>query len=166
MIVAVCICVFECYLVHFGFIWAPVTTHFDIPRFIHAYLQYLFILFSYNCSDVSLLVIVARSYAYATKLIMDLDVPKVYPWFLFCNHLNSGSQNMIKMHGLNVFPCIVPLCIGIYFVWLKSSPMNMVLECEYMLPTNLTTYSGYPKSSIITSRRAWSIDPNAYLKSM
>jgi hypothetical protein len=56
-------------------------------------------------------VIAARSHAYATKLIVDLDVPKVYPWFLFCNHLNSGSQNMIEMYELKMSPCIVPLCI-------------------------------------------------------
>ncbi len=43
-------------------------------------------------------------------------------------------------------PCIVPIYNGIYFVWLKYSPINMVLECEYMLPINLNVYYGYPKS--------------------
>ena len=85
------------------------TTHFDIPRSIPTHSQYLSILFSCDCIDVSLLVIVARSFAYAIELIVDLDVPKVYTYFPFCSHLSSGSRNMIKKYGLRVFPCIVSL---------------------------------------------------------
>ena len=35
-----------------------------------------------------------------------------------------------------------------------------------MFPTNLTASSGYPKSFMMANSRAWSIDPNAFLKSM
>ena len=55
----------------------PVTTHFDIPRSIPAHSQYLSNLFNCACNDMSLLVIAARSSAYATELIVVLDVPKV-----------------------------------------------------------------------------------------
>ena len=61
---------------------------------------------------------------------------------------------MIKMYGLRVSPCIVPLCIGISFVLPKYSPVNMVLECEYMLPISLIASSGYPKSFMMANSRA------------
>ena len=57
----------------------PMTAHFDIPRSIPVHSQYLSILVCCDCIDVSLLVMVARSSAYATKLTVDLDVPKAYP---------------------------------------------------------------------------------------
>ena len=44
--------------------------------------------------------------------------------------------------------------------------MNIVLECVYIFPTSLTASSGYPKSFIMASKRAWLIDPKAFLKSM
>jgi hypothetical protein len=73
---------------------------------------------------------VARSSAYAAELIVSLDVPNVYQFFPLCNHLNRGSKNIRKRYGLSVSPCIVPLCIGIGFVFPKCSPVNMVLEFE------------------------------------
>jgi hypothetical protein len=72
----------------------------------------------------------ARSSAYAAELIVSLDVPNVYPFFPFCSHISRGSMNIKKRYGLSVSPCIVPLCIGIGFVFPKCSPVNMVLEFE------------------------------------
>ena len=59
-----------------------------------------------------------------------LEVLKVYPLFSLCSHMRSGSRKIIKMYGLNVSPCIVPLCVGIGCVLSKCSPINMVLDCE------------------------------------
>ena len=53
-----------------------------------------------------------------------------------------------------MFPCIVPLCIGIGFVFPKCSPMKMVLELEYILPTEVTTSSRYPRSFIMANSLA------------
>ena len=61
---------------------------------------------------------------------------------------------MINIYGLKVSPCIVPLCIGISFVWPKYSPVNIELECEYMLPTIMTVSSKYPRSFMIANKRA------------
>ena len=154
MILVVFICVLNVTWFILDLFGYHVTAHFDIPRFIPAHSYYLSILFSCECSDVSLLVMIAKSFAYITELIMDLDAPKVYPKFCFCNHLSSGSKNMIKTNGLRVSPCIMPLCINISFVWPKYSPVYMVLECEYMLPTNLIASSRYPKSFMIANKRA------------
>ena len=62
-------------------------------------------------------------------------------------------------------PYIVPFCIGIFCVFPKCSPINMVLECEYILPVRVTASSGYPRSFIMAINLAWSIDPKAFLKS-
>ena len=79
---------------------------------------------------MSLFVIIARSFAYAAKFIVILDVPSVYLYFPFCNHHKSGSRNIMNKYGLKVSPWIVPLCIGIFFVWQKCSAVNIVFECE------------------------------------
>ena len=71
-----------------------------------------------------------------------LEVLKVYPLFLCCSHLRSGSRKMIKRYGLKVSPCIVFLCIGIDCVLSKCSPINVILDCEYILPTNATASCG------------------------
>ena len=73
---------------------------------------------------------------------------------------------MIKKYGLRLSPCIVPLCIGISFVLPKYSPEKMVLDCEYKLPIIWIASYGYPKSFMIANSLAWSIDLNAFLKSM
>jgi hypothetical protein len=52
------------------------------------------------------------------------------------------------------------------FVFPKCSPVNIVLEFEYMFPIKDTTSSGYPKSLVTASSFAWSRDPNAFLKSI
>ena len=96
----------------------------------------------------------AKSSAYAAELIVILDVPKVYPFLPLCSHLSKGSRNNRKMYGLSVSPCIVPLCIGIGFVFPKCSPVNMVLELEYILPTRVTASSGYPRSFIMANSLA------------
>ena len=44
--------------------------------------------------------------------------------------------------------------------------MNIVFDCEYIFPTNFTASSGYPRSFIMASTRALSIDAEAFLKSM
>ena len=53
----------------------------------------------------------------------------MYPLFPRCSHLMSGSRNMIKIYGLNVSPCIVPLYVGIGCVLPKCSPVNVVVDC-------------------------------------
>jgi len=61
---------------------------------------------------------------------------------------------------------MVPRWMGIGLVWPKWSPLSMVLEWEYILPISATESWGKPRSLIMASRRAWSMDPNAFLKSM
>ena len=107
--VAICICLLNVIWFTLDLLGHPVTAHFDIPRSIPTHSQYLSIIFSCGCIDVSLLVMVAKSYAYAIELIVNLDVPKVYPYLLFCSHLSSDSRNIIKMYGLRVSPCIIPI---------------------------------------------------------
>ena len=72
----------------------------------------------------------ARSSAYVAELIVILDVPNVYPLCPRCSHRSSGSKNIRKRYGLRVSPCIVPLYIGMGFVFLKCFPVNIVLEFE------------------------------------
>ena len=79
VMLAVCISLLNVIWLILDLLGHPVTAHFDIPKLIPAHSQYLFIYFSCDCIDVSLLVTVARSFAYATKLTVDLGVPKVYP---------------------------------------------------------------------------------------
>ena len=69
---------------------------------------------------------VARSSAYAAELIVSLDVPNVYPLFPRCSQRRSGYKNIRKRYGLSVSPCIVPLCIGMNFVYPKCSLVNMI----------------------------------------
>ena len=59
----------------------------------------------------------------------------MYPLFSCCNHLKRGSRNMMNKYGLRVSPCIVPLRMGMSCVLPKCSPMNVVVDCEYMFPT-------------------------------
>jgi hypothetical protein len=63
-------------------------------------------------------------------------------------------------------PCMVPLCICTGLVFPKYEPKNIVDEFEYMLPIRLMVSCGYPRSAMMASRQVWSIDPNAFLKSM
>ena len=70
-----------------------------------------------------MLVIAARSSAYATEFSSVLEVWKVYPLFSICSHRNSGSRKIINRYGLNVSPCMVPLCMRIGCVLPKYSPM-------------------------------------------
>ena len=118
----------------FGFVFDlfghPMMAHFGTPKSILAQLQYLSNFLSCVYIDWKFLVITAKSSAYVAKLIVSLDVPNVYPLFLLCSHLSRGSRNIRKRYRLSVSPCIVPLCIGIGFVFPKCSPINMVLELE------------------------------------
>ena len=104
--------------------------------------------------------IAARSSAYTAELIVNLDVLNVYPFFPLYSHLSRGSRNIRKRYGLSVSPCIMPLCMGIDFVFPKCSPVNMVLEFR------VTASSGYPKSLVMASSLAWSREPKAFLKSI
>ena len=79
-----------------------ITTHLGILKSMLAHSHYLSSLFSWTCIDWRLFVMAARSFVYATKLIVRLDVPKVYPFFPLCNHFNNGSRNIKKMYGLSV----------------------------------------------------------------
>ena len=118
----------------FGFVFYlfghPVTAHFGTANSMPVHSQYLSSLFNWVYIEWRLFVMVARSSTYVTELIVNLDVPNVYPFFPLCSHLNSGSKNIRKRYGLTVSPCIVPLCISIGFVLPKCSPVNMVLERE------------------------------------
>ena len=109
---------------------------------------------------------VARLSAYAAELVVNLDVQNVYPFFPLWSHLSRGSRNIKKRYGLSVSSCIVSLCIDIGFVFPKCSPMNMVLEFEYMFLIRDTASSGYPKSLVMASSLAWSREPKAFLKSI
>ena len=107
---------------------------------------------------------IARSSAHATKLIVKLDVQNVYLLVRLFSHLRSGSRNIRKRYGLSVSPCIVPLYIGMSFVLPKYSPVNMILEFEYMFSFKDTASSGYPKSLVMANNLAWSREPKAFLK--
>lgn len=65
----------------------------------------------------------ARSFDYIIKLILILDVPKVYPLFPHCNHFSSPSRNMMNRNGMRVSPFIVPLWIAMGYVLLKCLPL-------------------------------------------
>ena len=52
--------------------------------------------------------------------------------------------------------CVLPKC----------SPMNVVVDCEYMFPIRFMASFGYPRSFIMARSLAWSIEPKAFLKSM
>jgi hypothetical protein len=51
-------------------------------------------------------------------------------------------------------------------VWPNELPEKIVVEWEYILPTNLTASMGYPRSHIIARNRVWSMEPKAFFKSM
>ena len=153
----------ECSLDLFGH---PVLAHLGIPRSIPAHSQNLSSFLSCVCSVFSLLAIVARSSAYDADEILTLDVPKVYPLFLYCSHLRRGSKNMINKFELRVSPCIVPFWMGIGKVLPKCSPVNIVEDCEYMLPMKFMESMGNPRSFIIAKSLASSMEPKAFLKSM
>ena len=98
--------------------------HFCTPRSLHTHSQYLFIFSSWVCSDWRLFEIATRSFAYAVKLMVNFNVPNVYPFLPLCNQRSNGSKNMRNKYGLNVSPWMMPLCIGIGFVFPKCSPVN------------------------------------------
>ena len=104
--------------------------HLGTPNSIPDYSQNLSILFKCICIDSRLFARAAKSSAYAAELTVIFDVPNVYQFCPFCSHRNSGSKNIINKYGLSVSPCIVPLCIGIGFVFPKYSLVNIVLDCE------------------------------------
>ena len=66
-----CICTLNVLFGH------PMIANFVIPKSIPVHSQYLFSLFSWGCSDVSLFVIIARSSVYVVVFIVILDVPSV-----------------------------------------------------------------------------------------
>ena len=75
-----------------------------------------------------------RSSVYAEELMVNLDVPNVYPFLPIYNQRSSGSKNMINKYGLNMSPWMVLPCIGIGFVFPKCFPINIVVDCEYIFP--------------------------------
>jgi len=81
--------------------------------------------------------------------MVSLHVPNVYPFFPLCSQRSSGSKNMKNRYGLNVSPWMGPLCIGIGSIFPKCSPVNIVLDCEYIFPTKVTASTGYPRSLIM-----------------
>lgn len=134
----------------------PVIVHFGIGSSIPVHSQYLSSLFSWICSDWRLFVMIARSFAYVAEFIINLDVPNVYPFSLFYSQRNNSSRKIKNRYGLSMSPCIVPLCMGVGFGFLKCSPINMVLEYEYILPSRVTASFGYLRSFIMARSLAWS----------
>ena len=57
---------------------------------------------------------------------------------------------MTNRYGLSVSPCIVPRWMRIGKVFPKCSPVNMVKDCEYMVPMRFIESVGYPKFFIMT----------------
>lgn len=53
--------------------------------------------------------IVTRSSAYVAELMVNFDVPNVYPFLLLCSHLSGGSRNFKNRYGLRVSHWMVPL---------------------------------------------------------
>jgi hypothetical protein len=80
--------------------------------------------------DFMLFVIMARSSAYAAEFSVYCDVLSLYPRLSRSSHLSRGSRNMIKMYGLSISPCMVPLCMCTGFVLPKCVPVNIVDEFE------------------------------------
>ena len=85
--------------------------------------------------------------------------------FPLCSHLIRGYEKIIKRYGLSVSPCMVALCIGIGCVLPKYSPTNVVVDCEYILPTIAMASCRYSRSFMIARSLAWSITPKVFLKS-
>jgi hypothetical protein len=56
--------------------------------------------------------------------------------------------------------------MGMSCVLSKCSPMNVVVDCEYMFPIRFMTSFGYPRSFIMARSLAWSMEPKAFLKFM
>jgi hypothetical protein len=77
-----------------------------------------------------LLVIMAKSSAYAVELSVYCDVLSVYPRLPLSSHLSSGSRDMMKRYGLSVSPCMVPLYMWTGLVFPKWDPENIVDELE------------------------------------
>jgi hypothetical protein len=144
----------------------PVMAHLGMPSSIPAHWQNLSILLNCGCICFISFVIMARSSAYAAELRMYCDVLSLYPGLSLSSHLSSGSRVMMKRYGLNVSPCMVPLCMWTGLVLPKCDPKNIVDELEYMFPIRLMASCGYPRSAIMDSSLAWSIEPNALKKSM
>jgi hypothetical protein len=104
--------------------------HLDMPSSIPAHWQNLSILFICDCMCFISLVIMARSFAYATELSVYCDVLSSYPKLPLYNHLSSGSRDIINRYGLSVSPCMVPLCMWTGLVLPKCDPKNIVDEFE------------------------------------
>ena len=86
--------------------------NFVISRSIPTHSRYLSNLSSWDCRDVSLFSIIARSSAYAAIFIVILDVPSVYPFLPLHNQRRSGCRNIMNRYGLIVYnPYIVGICL-------------------------------------------------------
>jgi hypothetical protein len=80
--------------------------------------------------DFMLLVIMAKSSAYAAEFSVYCDVLSLYPRLSCSSHLSRGSRNMIKRYGLSVSPYMVLLCMCTGFVLPKYVLVNIVDEFE------------------------------------
>ena len=78
----------------------------------------------------------------------------------------SGSKKIMKRYGLRVSPWMVPRLMLIGGVVPKWLPVNEVVESLYILPMISIASVGYPRSSMSANSLAWSIVPNAFLKSI
>ena len=104
--------------------------HFGTPKSIPAQSHYLSSLCSWICIDWRLLVMGARSSAYAAELIVSLDLPNMYPLFSRGSQRSSGFKNIKNRYRLSVSPCIVSLFIGMDFIFPKCSHVHLILEFE------------------------------------
>ena len=97
---------------------------------------------------------------------MERDVLKWYPMLYFSSHLRSSSKNMINRYGLRVSPCMLLRLIVIGGVVLKWFPVMVVVDFLYMSPTISTPFARKPRSSIMASNHAWSMNLKIFLKSI
>ena len=56
--------------------------------------------------------------------------------------------------------------MGMDLVWPKYGPVIIVWDCEYMNPISFMASLENPRSYIIARSLAWSMEPNALVKSM
>lgn len=106
--------------------------------------------------------IIARLFAYAVVVHVEVNMLKWFSMSYFSNHHSNGYRNMINKYELRVSLCMVPRLIVIGCVVPKWLPVKDVVEFLYMFPTISTTSKGKPKSSIRASSMTWSMEPKAF----
>ena len=125
------------------------------------------IFFTCNFRSSSLVVIAAKSSAYASALdvwsayLLPFRQPYLYPQPPVCSHRRSGSMNM---KGDSVPPCMLPMSMLIASVSAYGS-LTLVLAFVYKSLIACTASTVKPRSCMMHSSLSWSILLNAELKS-